>query len=183
MQNPVAKHLPIEISKAFPDRLGDIWKTVDCSSISWTRSDGGEPDPDVRSSHRTLEFHVSGMLYLTHCELDFVQCTEVERPAYISEFHEAVGRASIELGGTESFSETDLCILFGMFHKRMRGDLKTSGRKNPVYTLEYWRKFNEELSHISPVPFNKVSRAALSAQASSASAERLFSNIERFEGR
>ena len=39
------------------------------------------------------------------------------------------------------------------------------------------------MTYASPLAFNKLARSALSSQASSASAERLFSDLGRMEGR
>lgn len=65
----------------------------------------------------------------------------------------------------------------------MRNALEKSGRRDPRFALEYWRSCNSTVSPISPVPCNKVARTSLLSQASSDSAERLFSDLGRLEGR
>ena len=73
--------------------------------------------------------------------------------------------------------------MVGMFHQKMLKDLKASGRRSPQYTLQYWRRCNEEKVDVSPGPFDKVAKAFFLSQASSASAERLGSDLERLQGR
>ena len=73
--------------------------------------------------------------------------------------------------------------LFGIFHASMKNALESSGRLEPHAALSFWRNYNKKVSAVSPVPFNKVARASLSSQASSAGAERRFSDLGRFEGR
>lgn len=76
----------------------------------------------------------------------------------------------------------DLRVVFRMFHRQMLQDLEKNGRRESSYAAEYWRNANLTGSMISPVPFNRLARVALSSQASSASAERLFSDLGRPEG-
>lgn len=70
-----------------------------------------------------------------------------------------------------------------ILNKQMRAELRKTGRKAPNYALQYWKKCNQEASAMGPVAFNKIAKAALSSQASSASAGRLFSDLGRLEGR
>lgn len=74
-------------------------------------------------------------------------------------------------------------MAFSMVHCEMRAALKKQGRREPRFAQQYWKRCNEQQSLSSPRIFNTVARAALSSQASSASAERLFSDLGRLEGR
>lgn len=48
--------------------------------------------------------------------------------------------------------------------------------------MDYWKDANERIDLINPKPFNCISRAEISAQASSASAEHLLSGVGGNEG-
>ena len=89
----------------------------------------------------------------------------------------------MELGGNDAFTADELQSLFSMLQKQMRKDLRSTGRREVGYALQYWKNSNSGTSMLSPVPFNKVAKASFSSQASSASAERLFSDLGRQEGR
>ena len=65
----------------------------------------------------------------------------------------------------------------------MRAVLKRKGRREPSVALLYLKDCNNNQSLASPRIFNTIARAALSSQGSSASAERLFSDLGRLEGR
>lgn len=95
----------------------------------------------------------------------------------------AVAREATELEDSSMFSAEQLINAFSMLHSEMRQALRKYGRREPSHALSYWKKCNTEMSFVSPRPFNNIIRAALSSQASSASAERLFSDLGRLEGR
>ena len=78
--------------------------------------------------------------------------------------------------------ENALSVLFGLFHSEMRKTIRKNGRKNADEALRYWEASNSSQSFISPLPFNIIAKACLSSQASSASSERLFSDLGRLEG-
>ena len=65
----------------------------------------------------------------------------------------------------------------------MREDILSCARPRLEYSLRYWKECNTAKFALRPVPFKKVAKAALSSQASSAAAERLFSDLGRYEGR
>ena len=65
----------------------------------------------------------------------------------------------------------------------MLKELEEKGRREHTECLRFWKKTNVMTSIVNPVPFNKLARAVLSAQTSSTSAERSFSDLGRIEGR
>ena len=67
-------------------------------------------------------------------------------------------------------------------HKEVRRKLRNTGRKEASEALSFWKEQNESPSMISPKPFNMVTKACLSSQASSAAAERLFGDLGKLEG-
>lgn len=69
-----------------------------------------------------------------------------------------------------------------MFNQYMRSSLRNHGRKELSTALKFWQDANTNITVISLVPFNDVAKACLSFPDSSASVERLCSNIRRQEG-
>ena len=178
-----AKQLALKIAESLEARLGDIWNPVEASVISWSPEDDEEPPTSVKAPRRILLFHLAAVLDVNECELEFLRLNKMDRESYFTKLHDAVAREAIEIGGAGPFERTQLQTMFSMFHLSMREELKKHGRREPSHALLFWKKMNSEVTYISPVPFNKVARACLSSQASSASAERLFSNLGRMEGR
>ena len=118
--------------------------------------------------------------------MEFLVCSETERLAYVNTLSTVVAREDCELGENSSFSREDFSFLFVLFHKQMVPILKENGRREPNYTLRFCRNCNLRQSAatpVSPVPFNRTAKAALSSQAFPAAAERLFSDLGRHEGR
>lgn len=72
--------------------------------------------------------------------------------------------------------------MFEILHDDMLQCLKNSGRTNLDYNLQYSKIINNDVGLESPVQFNQVSKAVLSAQASSACLERLFRGLGRMKG-
>lgn len=60
------------------------------------------------------------------------------------------------LNTAEYFSVDDLKMIFGMFKRTLRKELKEKGRCEPHRKLTHWKECNNGKSNISPVPFNKV---------------------------
>lgn len=79
--------------------------------------------------------------------------------------------------------ESQLRVRFSMFHENMRIEFKNMDRRDPEKLLTFWRGANQNCGFNSNFPFNLVTRAFLSAKASSVPAERLFSDLGRKEGR
>lgn len=107
---------------------------------------------------------------------------------YFNDLHYAIATEIMELDGgnndTQSpFSTEELKKTFSLFQKKMRRNLSLTGRRCPQHALNYWRNANKAQSQTSPVISNKIARASFSLQVSSASAERLFSDLGRIEGR
>lgn len=65
----------------------------------------------------------------------------------------------------------------------MRKKSEKQGWRSAKEALKIWKERNETVNNTSPLEFNIVAREFLPSQASSASAERLFSDLGRTEGR
>ena len=76
---------------------------------------------------------------------------------------------------------SQLEVIYGMLHDSMLCEIKENGRREPDRALQYWKDLNTNPGIVSPVPFNMVAKACLAAQASSASAERLLSDLGKIE--
>lgn len=63
----------------------------------------------------------------------------------------------------------------------MLHELKRNGWKKSSEALNYWKLLKENQGIVIPQIFNKVVKAFLSSQASSASAERLFGDLAKLE--
>ncbi|KAI0561249.1 hypothetical protein FGB62_89g118 [Gracilaria domingensis] len=185
---PVARDLCRKLCTSLNTRLGILWKPVATASIDW---DPSNEDQDLHLSggiatlaegRRVLLFHLAALLDINECELEFVGSTQYERDVYFHLLYGAQVREIQSLDECSQFSTTSLETLADLFHTNMRQTLKENGRKEPEEALMFWKSANERPGVVSPVPFNTVARALLASQASSAAAERLFSNIGRREG-
>lgn len=181
---PQAKQLARALAAALEKRLGHIWKQVDEASALWHPSefsDVNEPAPQIRESRRTLLFHIAAILDINECQLEAIEPYPLPMDDYMSLLYRAVVREAQELDGSLKKMGANLEVLFSMFHKEMLSELEKNGRKHPSYALRFWAQKNASPSLISPVPFNGVAKACLASQASSASAERLFSDLGKIE--
>lgn len=178
-----ARKLALLLSERIEHRLGCIWKPVDNAAIFWKPENGEHPDSSMREPRRVLLFHIAAILDINECELECLSIPSCEKDAYFQSLYSAVAREAIELGDTGPFSEDQLTSTFSMFHDNMRQELKSHSRRAPQYALQFWKEMNSKVSFTSPLAFNKLAKASLSSQASSSSAERLFSNLGRSEGR
>ena len=194
LRKSCAKDLAEKIAHRIKQRLGSLWEPVSPSVAQWrpvTPLVGSEhisdheeePQAEMRGPRRILLFHIASILDVNECELEYLQCSQRDRESYMKVLYTAVSREAMEHEANSVFDIDQLSVVFGLLHKNMRRELQSTSRKEPETTLDYWRKCNSEVSAVSPLPFNKVIRAALSSQASSASAERLFSDLGRTEGR
>lgn len=74
--------------------------------------------------------------------------------------------------------------IFRLLHKKMLGNRRSKRLREPSEALLYWEDLNERTDlMVSPRPFNMVARACLSSHASSAPAERLFSDLWKKKNR
>lgn len=178
-----AKELALQLAKSVADRLGALWRPVVSAAIHWTPEDNESPPRSHHLPRRVLLFHLSALMDINECEFEWLELNEGEKEVYLQSLYGALIREAIELGDSGPFSSARLQSLFELFHEKMRADLREAGRREPNYALTFWKEMNAKVSYTSPLSFNKVARALLSSQASSASAERLFSNLGRTEGR
>lgn len=200
LKRRIAKEFASEIAYALDDRFAVLWLPVSDYAARWRpsetvsddeacesdemedRNEFDEPDRAVREPRRALLFHIAAMLDVNECGLDFLRCTDDEKVEYVNILERAVVREAIELDGDLARDEEMLVTIFKGFHKNMRSWLEKHGRCAANAALEYWKRVNTTTQMISPVPFNLVAQAALSSQASSAAAERVFSDLGRIEG-
>lgn len=112
-----------------------------------------------------------------------MECTDNEQAGNLTLSSDVVAREASELDVDDSFTTEKLSSLFRMYLKKIRKDLQINWRREPDFGLIYWKQRNSNNSVFSPVPFNKIAKACFSAQASSAAAEWLFSDLERYESR
>lgn len=165
-------------------RLGDLSQQIDPALMMWNSSGcqigfGGANnvlEPMASAARRTLLFYLVALVDVNECELDFLDWTPFERQSYFSSLYEALVKDVVELDDFVALSDSVLKVLFELFLKQMRETLKREGRKEPNQALVYWKSMNHNAGLVSSVPFNMVARAFLAAQASSAAAERLFSD-------
>lgn len=74
-------------------------------------------------------------------------------------------------------------MMFEILHDGMVEDLNKNGRREPTFALEFWKSINDTVGLVSPLPLNRIAKAAWSAQASLACSERVFGDLGRMEGR
>ena len=89
----------------------------------------------------------------------------------------------MEIGGTGNLTMQQLITTFEMLHTEMRENLRKYSRREPSQAIKYWADINKNISFFSPKAFNRLAKAAIASQASTASAERLFSDLGATEGR
>lgn len=178
-----ARKLALELAEKIEERFGSVWRPVDSSILEWEPKDGERPPASFRLPLRVVLFHIAALMDINECEFEWLQLQNEDKDEYISSLYAAVAREAIALGETGLFNQSQLKSMFGLFHGHMRAELKKRGRKSPEYALKFWKGMNETVTYTSPLAFNTVARAFLSTQASSASAERLFSDLGRTEGR
>lgn len=99
-----------------------------------------------------------------------------------------VTHEACDLGENDSFSREDFSpVCFVSQRNETNSEGKWSPRTKSCFSiLEGWRDCNTGQSHqtsVSPVSFNKVTKAVLVLHASSAYFEGLFSDFGRHEGR
>lgn len=190
LQKSTAKELAVKIACNIERRLGKLWKPVEEHVALWSSHcsddlgyEGSDvPDSDIREPRRVLLFHIAAVLDVNETCLDFLDYTWEQKVGYYEILYKAIVREAKELKKDIYFSAAELKVLFSLFHKSMIQKLQECGRRPIDAALNFWRDVNQSGSVISPVPFNQLARAALSSQASSASAERLFSDLGRKEG-
>lgn len=178
-----ARDLALELAQRIEDRFGCLWRPVDDRVINWYPKGDEEPQIAFREPRRVLLFHLTAMLDVNECELDFLNLSTEEREEYVTMMYSAAAREAMELGDYGGFQFMELKRMFEMFHTHMRAQLRKNGRRTPGYALRFWNENNKTVGYASPLAFNKLARACLCTQASSASAERLFSDLGRMEGR
>lgn len=178
------KALAIKLADRLNTRLGLVWQMVDPFAVSWQPDyeEFQEPDGEMHKLRRVLLFHISAMVDVNECSLAFLDCSESAKRDYFKLLHSAVVRKAVELNGSLQSNISQLEVIFSMLHGEMLKHFEENGRKESGAALIYWKECNEKRGMISPVPFNMIARAALSKQASSAPAERLFSDLGRKEG-
>ncbi|KAI0558477.1 Ribonuclease H-like protein [Gracilaria domingensis] len=196
LQKQHSKNLAVCLAQRIKERLGSIWKRVSEDVAIWlpTAQSGAEnilssslpasqtPYPEMRAPRRVLLFHIAALLDINECGFDFLDCTQSEKEQYKEIIMNAVIREAIELDSSLSNYGDSLRAVLKLFCGGMYSELQSCGRREPTMALKFWELANERTGIVSPVPFNRVARAAHSAQASSASAERLFSDLGRLEG-
>lgn len=86
-------------------------------------------------------------------------------------------REAGELDSSLRFHANDLNAVFNVLQREMYSTLQEHWRKTLSFALVFWKYANERTKLISPKPFNQIAKAAISAQASSDSAESLFNDL------
>ncbi|KAI0557019.1 hypothetical protein FGB62_357g02 [Gracilaria domingensis] len=183
---PAAEQLCRRLCDSLNLRLADIWPPASSTSAAWHLTSSLASDALsqslVRKERRVILFHLAAILEVIECELDFLGESESAREGYFSLLYYSLIGELRALDDTVSISGSSLQVLFELFHNEMRTSLKRDGRKESDEALHYWRRANECANLVSTVPFNMLARAFLASQASSAAAERLFSDLGRREG-
>lgn len=87
-------------------------------------------------------------------------------------------REASELDEGLEIIQHNLPCLMEMMHKEVLSYVGREGKKEPNEALSFWKKINARTDDFfSPRPYKMVARACLASQASSAPAERLFSDL------
>ncbi|KAI0562610.1 hypothetical protein FGB62_57g211 [Gracilaria domingensis] len=169
---PAAQDLCRRLCDALSLRLGNLWRPVPSSSCAWHTDMPSVPTEQsqtlINRDRRTLLFHLAVLLDVNECELEFLEDGIESRASYFRccmiHWLAKSGHWMIHL------------------HFLMRDSLKKNGRTEPNEALKYWKHCNEHIGLVSLLPFNMVAKAFPASQASSAAAERLFSDLGRSEG-
>ena len=161
---------------------------MDASAALWrpqsiADADDGDETVDIslQKQRRTLLFHIAAVVDVNECQLECIDPSPLSRDANINVLCRAVVRESIELDNKLQPLSESLEPAFGILYSTMVCLLKSHGRREPSEALAFWKTEKDEYEFFSPKPFNTIARACFSYQASSAAAERLFSDVERWE--
>lgn len=129
-----------------------------------------------RDARRVLPFHLSAFLMSMSVIwrlLRHIKWTEMS----------ASGFCTVLLY-VKPWSWMKQCVIFKrafhtyMLHKDMRPHIQKVWKKQPGQALKYWKDIGSSSEAMaSPRPFNMATKACFASQASSAPAERLFSNL------
>ena len=152
------------VAKAIEGRLGYLWRIP-------------RTDDDESVSRRARLFHMAAMFDVNECTLDWLE--EGLREPYYTKLYAQVAAEAVAISKNSDVQTYE--GLFRSVHRALVNDLKGSGRRGVDVALNWWRDVD-----VVTVPFATcmatTARAFLSMQASSASAERLFSAAGYVEG-
>lgn len=150
--------------------------------MKWESKDGESPPSSFRVPLRVVLFHIAASMDINECEFEWLELQNFEKDEYIKALYSVVAKETIALADTGPFNRAQPVSMFGLFHGHIRVELIKCCRKCPEYAIKFWKEIKDTVTYTSLFPFKNVGRAFLSAQASSASAERLFSDLRRTEG-
>jgi hypothetical protein len=177
------------LAEALEARLGHLWRKGsaaigrECDEVC-----NAAQQHNHLQQRRAVLFHMAAMLDVNECSLDWLP--ESERAAYYVEMYRAIAldKAAIAHTADEAVVH-DADELAGSrssckhVHTRLMADLQMHGRREAETALQWWRAASTDNSIIQHVvSLQTAARAVLSMQASSAPAERLFSNSGNLEG-
>ena len=113
---------------------------------------------ELRGPRLVLLFHLAFVLDVNECEMECLQCSCDDKVEYFVTLAAVVAREAAELGGNDMFSSEELQSLFSMFHKQMRLELTSNGRREPGTALRFWKEANSNRSTLSPYLSTKLRR-------------------------
>lgn len=139
------------------------------------------PEHSRASSCVTVFPYLSSILYLNDFELECFSTPREQKNDYFHFLYSVFALEAIEPKDTGPFSGVQLPSMFIMFPENMRKELKSLRRRSSQYALHLWKYMNSKVRFTSALAFNKVTKAAVSSQASSPGSRSIFSNLGRLE--
>jgi hypothetical protein len=171
-----ARELAADIATALKQRVGHLWCKAD-DVIGKEADDGVQ---NFKEKRRALLFHLASMVDVNECALDWL--AREEREAYYKKLYKAMAldKAQLDYAASDRVATAaDIATneqLFGRVHASLLASMGDS-RGNVDLALQWWRGVEANpRGHKEAMFFTDSARAFLAMQASSASAERLFSD-------
>jgi hypothetical protein len=187
---PCVRAMAADIAKQLKLRLGALWTMADgAAGVEWDDVKDAER-ANFKVQRRALLFHMAAMFDVNECSLDWLDAPM--RGDYFTKLYKAIALDKVEVdkatgahvpyASDPALRRTVFEYNFQNTHQQMLQSLELNGRRAVDEALVWWRAIDTTRRDTDALPFVTVARAFLAMQASSASAERLFSDAGNVEG-